>query len=121
MRVRLLGPVDVVADGKARLVSGVRRRAVLAALALDAGEVVSIDRLADAVWGEAAPATAVNTLQSHVSYLRRVLGSKAAIQAQPPGYVLGIATDVQIAEQLLRQGRQSDDPAQRVRHLRAAL
>jgi hypothetical protein len=60
VRVRLLGPVDVVADGQSRPVSGLRRKAVLATLALQAGEVVSIGRLAAAVWGDAAPATAVN-------------------------------------------------------------
>src|ERR1022692_4757482 len=42
--------------------------AVLATLALHGGEVVSIDRLVDIVWGENAPSTAVNTLQSHISY-----------------------------------------------------
>jgi DNA-binding SARP family transcriptional activator len=56
--------------------------AVLATLALHCGEVVSIGRL---VWGEAAPTPAVNMLQSHVSFTRRVLGSKAVIPARPPG------------------------------------
>jgi DNA-binding SARP family transcriptional activator len=124
MHVRLLGPVDVVVDGGARPVHGVRRRAVLAALALHGGEVVSTSRLAGAVWGETAPPTAVNTLQSHVSYLRNVLGSKAAILARPPGYVLDLGgdhTDVQLAERLLRQGTQSADPVHGAQHLQAAL
>ena len=124
VQVRLLGPVDVVADGESRPVSGVRRKTVLATLALHGGEVVSIGRLVDIVWGEAAPPTAVNTLQSHVSYLRGVLGSKAAILARPPGYVLDLgaeSTDVQLAERLLRQGTQSDDPVHGARQLQAAL
>src|SRR5437879_3729532 len=61
MQVRLLGPVDAVVDGEARAVSGLRRKAVLAVLALHPGEVVSTGRLADAVWGRDAPATAMNT------------------------------------------------------------
>ena len=85
MQVRLLGPVDVVVDDATRPVRGLRRMAVLATLALGCGEVVSTGRLVDVVWGEAAPTTAVNTLQSHVSFLRRVLGSKAAIRAWPCG------------------------------------
>jgi len=93
VRVRLLGPVDVVVDGEARLVSGLRRKAVLATLALHGGEVVSTSRLLDAVWGESATAVARNTLQSHVSYLRAVLGSKAAIVARPPGYLLDLGDD----------------------------
>src|SRR5450631_2422427 len=124
MHVRLLGPVDVVVDGGSRPVHGLRRRAVLAALALHGGEIVSTSRLVDAVWGETAPPTALNTLQSHVSYLRNILGSKAAILARPPGYVLDLGgdhTDVQFAERLLRQGTQSADPVHGARHLQAAL
>lgn len=124
MHVRLLGPVDVVVDGGSRPVRGLRRKAALAALALHGGEIVSTSLLVDAVWGETAPTTALNTLQSHVSYLRNVLGSKAAILARPPGYVLDLGgdhTDVQLAERLLRQGTQSADPVHGARHLQAAL
>ena len=103
-------------------VSGLRRKAVLATLALHAGQVVGTGRLVDAVWGETAPA-ALNTLQSHVSYLRTVLG-KAAIVARAPGYLLDLGddgTDVLLAERLLRQGAQSADPARAAADLRAEL
>jgi hypothetical protein len=80
--IRLLGPVDVLADDGPRQVRGLRRKAVLATLALHGGEVVSAGRLAAMVWGEDAPPTVVNTLQSHVSYLRALLGSKTAICAR---------------------------------------
>jgi DNA-binding SARP family transcriptional activator len=111
-------------DGGSRPVHGLRRRAVLATLALHGGETVATSRLVDAVWGQTAPQTALNTLQSHVSYLRKVLGSKAAILARPPGYVLGLGgdgTDVQLAERLLRQGTRAADPVQGARDLRQAL
>ena len=124
MRVRLLGPVDVTVNGAIRPVPGLRRKAMLAILALRYGEVVSTDWLTDAVWGMAAPATALNTLQSHVSYLRGVLGSKSAILARPPGYVLDAGadgTDVQVAERLIRQGMQATDPARGAQHLAEAL
>jgi DNA-binding SARP family transcriptional activator/tetratricopeptide (TPR) repeat protein len=124
MQVRLLGPVDVVVDGQPRLVKGLRRKAVLAALALHHGDVVSVSELVDVVWGDAAPSTAVSTLQNHVSYLRTVLNSKAAIRAQPPGYVLDLGaggTDVQLAERLLREGRQSADPGHGAQYLHDAL
>ena len=122
--MRLLGPVDVMVDGRPRPVHGLRRRAVLATLTLHGGETVSTGRLVDAVWGRAAPPAAVNTLQSHVSYLRKIMGSKAAIVARPPGYVLAIGedgTDVHLAERLRRQGMESADPSRRVRDLRNAL
>ena len=124
MQVRLLGPVDVVVGGRARTVSGQRRKAVLATLALRVGEIVSTDRLADVVWGDGTPPTALNTLQRHVSYLRTVLGSKAAIFARPPGYVLDLGdegTDVRLAERLLRQADPLADPARAAADLRQAL
>jgi DNA-binding SARP family transcriptional activator/Tfp pilus assembly protein PilF len=124
MRVRLLGPVDVVVDGVVRPVRGLRRKAVLAVLALHRGEIVSTDRLIGVVWGGAPPPTAVNTVQSHVSYLRQVLGSKTAVLARPPGYVLDLGadgTDVEAAESLVRQGARSADRADGARQLRAAL
>lgn len=124
MRVRLLGPVDVITDGAVRTVSGLRRKAILATLALHAGEIVSTGRLAHIVWGNGAPPTGLNTLQSHVSHLRTVLGSKTAIIAKPPGYVLDLGdegTDVALAERLLRQASLLADPACAAAELRAAL
>jgi DNA-binding SARP family transcriptional activator len=111
-------------DGEPRMVSGLRRKAVLATLALHGGEVVSVSRLVDAVWGETAPSTVRNTLQSHVSYLRTLLGDKNAIVGRPPGYRLDVGddgTDVWLAERLLRQGAQAPDPVRGASDLRAAL
>ena len=122
MQVRLLGPVDVVVDGQPRLIGGRRRTGLLAVLALAAGEVVSAEWLSEAVWGGGSPPRD-NTLHSHISALRRVLG-KDVIVAHPPGYVLNLGadgTDVQAAERLLRQGTAAAEPAQAVADLRAAL
>jgi DNA-binding SARP family transcriptional activator/Tfp pilus assembly protein PilF len=124
VQVRLLGPVDVTVDGVPRPVPGLRRKAVLAVLGLHAGQIVSTDRLIDVVWGDRAPATAPNTLQSHVSYLRRVLGASPAILTRSPGYVLSAphdVTDLQTAERLIRQSRQGEEPAQTASCLQAAL
>ncbi len=123
-QVRLLGPVDVTVDGVPRAVRGLRRKAVLAALAMAPGEVIGTDRLIELVWVSDAPATAPNTLQSHVSHLRQVLGGRDTILARPPGYVLLIGTegtDVARAEGLARQAAAESDLARRVRHLRGAL
>jgi DNA-binding SARP family transcriptional activator len=124
IQVRLLGPVDLRIDGLIRPVPGLRRKALLATLALHASEVVSTDDLIEAVWGESAPPTAINTLQRHVSYLRRLFGQKGVIRARAPGYVLildGEATDVTTARRLIRLGTTSSDPDQRVRYLQAAV
>jgi hypothetical protein len=63
-------------------------------------------------------------VQSHVSHLRQVLGSRTAIGSRPPGYVLDLgteATDVQAAERLVRDAAAVADPTARERGLRAAL
>jgi DNA-binding SARP family transcriptional activator len=123
MRIRLLGPVDVVADGTSRPVNGLRRKAVLAVLALHRGEIVSNDRLADVVWAGDPPATPLNTVQRHISHLRQVLGRRDAIVARPPGYWLEpvhVETDVVAAERLIRQGAQAADHAH-AQQLRDAL
>ncbi|GAA2325987.1 AfsR/SARP family transcriptional regulator [Dactylosporangium salmoneum] len=124
MQVRLLGPIDVLVDGAARPVPGLRRQAVLAALAVVPGEVVAADRLIEIVWGADPPATAPNALQQHVSFLRDRLGSRDAIVARPPGYALqldGDATDAAEADRLVRLAAEATEPAERVRLLRAAL
>ncbi|WP_329546466.1 winged helix-turn-helix domain-containing protein [Streptomyces sp. NBC_01356] len=51
----------------------VKRQAVLAALLLRQGAVVSHERLLDAVWGEEPPAGGHKVLPTHVNSLRRVL------------------------------------------------
>ena len=63
-------------------------------------------------------------MQSHVSYLRTLLGNKNAIVGRPPGYQLDVGddgTDVWLAERLLRQGAQAADPVRGASDLRAAL
>lgn len=124
VRVRLLGPVEVVVAGSPQAVNGLRRKAVLAMLALHAGRVVSVDRLIDVVWGDQLPATAANTLQRHVSYLRGVLGEPGSIVARQPGYLLDTgpdSTDVQAAERLIELARRSTDRNEQVKHLTAAV
>lgn len=124
VQIRLLGPLEIGVGGESRPVVGHRRRTVLAVLALQAGEVVSVDRLIDVVWGDRPPRTAVNTVQSHVSYLRRVIDAGSVIIGRPPGYLLDLGagtTDVALAEQLIRAGATASEPAQKVRHLLAAL
>ncbi|GIM85326.1 AfsR/SARP family transcriptional regulator [Winogradskya consettensis] len=122
MRIRLLGPVDVDADGAVREVSGLRRKATLAVLALNRGTVVSADQLIDVVWDGSAPATGLNTLQRNISYLRQVLGGRHSIVARSPGYLLEVGaepTDAELAERVLRVA--SGSAASRVRELNTVL
>jgi DNA-binding SARP family transcriptional activator/tetratricopeptide (TPR) repeat protein len=92
--IRLLGPVAAFRDGEPGALGGPRQRAVLARLALVAGQVVTVDRLIDDVWSGDPPATATNTLQSYVSLLRRALGSADFVRRDGPGYVLDVDRSV---------------------------
>ncbi len=69
-----------------------KQRAVLAVLALRAGEPVTPDRLVEDVWGETPPRTARHALENYVSELRRTLG-RDAIRTEPAGYVLSVAPE----------------------------
>src|SRR4030088_3085711 len=127
-RIRLLGPVDLLRDGVPGDVPGRSLRTLLAVLSLRIDEVVSRDQLVEALWPGRAPATAVNTLQRHLSSLRGLLTSVATISARPPGYVLSPlpitaadATDVRVAERLVAKSRQSLDPVEQAVLLREAL
>lgn len=117
--------MDLIVDGRSASVSGLRRKAVLAALALHTGEVITADRLIGIVWGDEAPGSAVNTLQSHISYLRRMMGGgHDAITARRPGYRLEpgrVGIDALEAEELVRQGLRESDPVTRRDRLGEAL
>ncbi|HET9287244.1 MAG TPA: BTAD domain-containing putative transcriptional regulator [Gaiella sp.] len=108
MEFGLLGPLEVVDDDGAPVqLGGKRPRALLARLLLSPNEVVSIDRLVDAVWGEAPPSSAQNALQVHVHALRSALGAER-ILTRAPGYLLRVEDgelDVQRFEQLIAAGK----------------
>ncbi|GAA3341205.1 hypothetical protein GCM10020358_31670 [Amorphoplanes nipponensis] len=123
MQVRLLGSIDLVVGGEARPVPGLRRKALLAALALERGRIVSAGRLIDTVWGDAAPPGRGNTLQRHVSYLRQMMDSREVIVSRPPGYLMDLppgSVDTERAEALMRRAQQSPDPAGRLHWMREA-
>src|SRR3569833_4047395 len=89
MRVAMLGPLRVQDEGGRPVeVGGARLRLLLIRLALDAGRVVTADRLAEDLWGEDAPADPAGALQTLVARLRRAVG-RAAIRSDPAGYRLG--------------------------------
>jgi DNA-binding SARP family transcriptional activator len=114
----------VLVDDVPRAVPGQLLKSVLAALALQPGQVVRTDALVDIVWGDAAKATAATTLQSHMSHLRRILDDRRVILARSAGYVLDVgdeATDVDIAARLIDESGARPDPAEREALLRDAV
>ncbi|MGR4884868.1 BTAD domain-containing putative transcriptional regulator [Streptomyces sp. LARHCF249] len=142
---RVLGPVEVHdhRSGTSIAPSGAKQRALLAALVVRAGEVLSTDRLIDELWGDRPPAGAANALQAHVARLRRLLApavlpgpgrggagqddpDRALITTHPLGYLLRLGsarTDAQRFHRLSAQGRAAvvADPAHAADLLHRAL
>ena len=107
MKVRILGPFQLEDGGLQVTIGGVRQRAVLARLSLQASEVVPSEQLLVDLWGEDSPQGAANALQAAISRLRRVLPPGRLI-TRAPGYVLRIfpdELDVREFERLLAEGR----------------
>jgi DNA-binding SARP family transcriptional activator len=92
MDFRVLGPLEVGGDRGTLELGGIKQRSVLALLLLHANEVVSADRLIDALWGASPPLTARKTIQVYVSRLRAALGGDRLV-TRPGGYVLYVETD----------------------------
>jgi DNA-binding SARP family transcriptional activator len=94
---RVLGPLEVRANGDRLRLGGRKQRALLAVLLLNANEVVSRDRLIDVLWGGRPPPTASHTLDAYVSRLRKALAcdgdGEVRLVTVAPGYVLRIAPE----------------------------
>ena len=91
---RVLGPVEVSASGRVLAPAEPRQRAVLAALAVDAGRTVPTETLIDRVWGDRPPAQARRTLHAHLSRVRGLLDvAGQQLVRGPGGYRLAVAAD----------------------------
>ena len=94
IQIRLLGPMQVVAeDGAIVTPTGLKERTLLAVLALAGGTPVSADRLIDVMWGDEPPSNPVNALQARVSALRKSLRYPEAVVRDQAGYMLAVDTD----------------------------
>jgi DNA-binding SARP family transcriptional activator len=91
MRVGLLGPIEVGEADHPLHIASAKQRALVALLALDAGRVVSVERLIEGLWGDEAPADAGNALRHHVSRLRKTIGP--SLVTQRSGYLLAVQQD----------------------------
>lgn len=114
---RILGPLEVVDGGQRIELDRAKLRTLLAALLLHPNQVVSADRLAEALWGETLPRSATNTLQGYISHLRRALSAvesalepSVSVRTQARGYLLAVdpeRIDAFRFERLAKEGHQS--------------
>src|SRR5690242_12144012 len=119
----LLGPFAVRIGGAAVPVQKGKQRALLAALLLNPGRAVSLDHLAETLWGPDPPPSARVTIQNYVMRLRKALGAAGSsrITTLPSGYAIRAEPgelDVTRFEELLsaataaaREGRWQDAAA----------
>ena len=98
LRFEILGPLHVARAESRVEVGSTQRQVVLAALLLRGGRPFAREQMIDAIWGEPAPAYALNLLQKHVSMLRRALepdhaprGQSTLLSWTEAGYVLAVS------------------------------
>ncbi|MFG2071349.1 BTAD domain-containing putative transcriptional regulator [Nonomuraea maritima] len=128
MEFGILGPlVARPGDGGEPVAGGgPRQRALLAMLLLDAGRLVSTERLLDGQYGDHPPAGAANAVQAQISRLRRALPA-GLIESHGTGYRLAVDpgdVDAHRFERLAREGRRlltAGPPATAAAVLREAL
>ncbi|WP_143664211.1 AfsR/SARP family transcriptional regulator, partial [Streptomyces murinus] len=101
-------PGEGAPDTAVRAIGSPKVRALLAALLLEPGRVVSVESLKDALWGGAPPASAQASLHNHVTRLRRLLDDPERLRSVPPGYLLRVdqgELDVDVFDALVTDAR----------------
>ncbi|WP_233157981.1 AfsR/SARP family transcriptional regulator [Actinokineospora bangkokensis] len=107
---RVLGPLEVRVAESSRLSPG-RQEIVLTMLVLEANRVVATNRLIDAIWDGAPPATARAQVQICVSALRNVLrgsGWADALVTRASGYLLQVPEEQVDAKLFARMTADAD-------------
>jgi DNA-binding SARP family transcriptional activator len=92
MHIQLLGHVEASVGERPVTLGGAKQRAVLAMLGLEAGRLVSADRLIEGLWGEDPPPSAAKMVQNYVWRLRKVLDD-TEIVTRGRAYALEIDSD----------------------------
>lgn len=97
MRFGVLGPLHAQITGREVRLNGPRQAKILAALLVDANNIVAMERLVAVMWDGTAPTTAVRQVQDALSGLRRNLAACGApgslISTRRGGYQIHLAPD----------------------------
>jgi DNA-binding SARP family transcriptional activator len=75
VEIRVLGPLEVIADGLTVVIGRRRERGLLGILALHAGELVTFDRLYDLLWEGDPPDSAATQLRANASRVRAAIAA----------------------------------------------
>ncbi|GAB1819603.1 AfsR/SARP family transcriptional regulator [Herbidospora sp. RD11066] len=113
MDLRLLGPVEVHDRGCLVPLGGIKPKTLLAALLLDTGRIVTVERLLAAVWQDDPPSTARGILQTYIASLRRAFseaGLPTVIVSRQGGYLAQTPPDTldkAVFERLVAEARRA--------------
>ena len=134
LRFRLLGPLELAvstdsAESDWATVGSTKRRALLAALLVRAGETVRVDQLVHELWGSRPPDSATTQVHQNVMWLRRTMGDEQGqvLVTDGHGYRLDVTSDqldVGQFDDLTRRGvaaLQAGDPESAAALLRRGL
>ncbi|WP_308042578.1 BTAD domain-containing putative transcriptional regulator [Micromonospora sp. PLK6-60] len=95
--VRLLGPLEVLAEGVPLSLGTPKQRLVLGMLALSPGRLVTLDALVDELWPATPPRSAVANVRTYAANLRRTLVAATAdgqvLIREGSGYRLNLPPD----------------------------
>jgi DNA-binding SARP family transcriptional activator len=98
MRVNVLGPLEVIHEGRVIDIPGEKLRTIVAVLSLELNRPVSKDELVRELWPDGQPRNSLNSLHGHVARLRRILvaqtgqpGTRQIVQTLPAGYRLALS------------------------------
>lgn len=111
-KVRILGPLEVWTSGDWAGIGAPKWRALLAALVINAGQVVSTGQLVTELWNDDPPDRAANLVSVYVLRLRRLLGDPKGfvLATRAPGYRLRLGSgslDADRFDALVARGRQA--------------
>jgi YVTN family beta-propeller protein len=107
----LLGPLQIVDEGREIPLGAPKQRALLALLLLRHGESVAVDSLAEQLWAGEPPATATKAVRVYVGELRKALGADVIV-TWGGGYAIPLEsheTDVERFQRLASDGRRRLD------------
>jgi hypothetical protein len=89
MEYRVLGPVEVLADGRPVAIGGPKPRSLLVLLLLNAGRVVPTTQVIEALWGGRPPMSGATRVQGVVSQLRASFGPSSTTASPTASRVMG--------------------------------
>ncbi|HEU5475372.1 MAG TPA: AfsR/SARP family transcriptional regulator [Actinophytocola sp.] len=136
MQVQVLGPLHVTENGRSITPTATKARQTLAMLALHAGQVVPVSTLVEELWGLEPPRKPLQSVQTYILILRRMINkaraggtgtAKSVLVTSHGGYTLNVPAeelDVRRYERAAASGQramQAGDYESASRLLRSAL